>query len=84
MSHMHGSAKGYPECSYCKGIRNLYTGDIETDCKYHKLGFTSSKLRYDDYESLLNEGFTRCGSYIYIRNMKLSCCEAYQYRVNAL
>lgn len=38
-------------------------------------------MRYDDYESLLNEGFTRCGSYFYIRNIQKSCCEAYQYRV---
>ena len=71
------------ECSYCYGKRHTYLGEVEEGVPYHKLGFSSSKFRYDDYEALLNEGFTRCGSYFYIRNMKLSCCEAYQYRVDA-
>lgn len=55
---------------------------MEEDLEYHKLGFSSSKFRYDDYEKLLNEGFTRCGSYFYMRNIQKSCCEAYQYRVD--
>ena len=83
MARMHDSEKGYDECSYCHGKRTTYLGEVEEGNMYHKLGFTSSKFRYDDMEAILNEGFTRCGSYFYIRNMQLSCCEAYQYRVNA-
>lgn len=83
MARMHDSEKGHPECSYCQGKRHTYTGEVEEGCNYHKLGFSSSKFRYDDYELLLNEGFTRCGNYFYSRNMLKSCCEAYQYRVDA-
>ena len=84
MSRMHDSDKGYPECSYCNGKRQTYLGNEEEGINYHKVGFSSSKFRYEDYECLLNEGFTRCGSYFYSRNMHKSCCEAYQYRVDAL
>ena len=31
---------------------------------------------------MINKGFTRCGTYCYIRNMTKSCCEAYNYRVD--
>jgi arginine-tRNA-protein transferase len=55
---------------------------LEENLSYHKIGFSSSKMRYDDYEALLNAGFTRCGSYFYIRKITTSCCEAYQYRVD--
>ena len=81
LARVHDSSRGVPECSYCKGKRLTYTGEEETGLEYHKLGFTSTKMRYDDYETLLNEGFTRCGSYFYMRNIQRSCCEAYQYRV---
>ena len=77
MARMHDSEKGHPECSYCNGKRNTYLGEIEEGCNYHKLGFSSSKFLWQDYELLLNEGFTRCGNYFYIRNMRKSCCEAY-------
>lgn len=48
---------------------------------YHKLGFTTCKLKVSDYETLLDKGFTRCGTYCYIRNQTMSCCECYQYKV---
>ena len=70
------------DCSYCKGKRTTYIGDIEEGITYHKVGFTSTKFRYDDYETLLAEGFSRCGTYFYTRHMLRSCCEAYQYRVD--
>jgi len=35
-----------------------------------------------DLEHFYNCGFTRCGSYIYKRNSKDSCCEIFQYRVD--
>ena len=82
MARMHDSSKGYSDCSYCKGKRMTYMDTEEEGCQQHKLGFSSSKFRWDDYELLLNEGFTRCGNYFYIRNMVKGCCEPYQYRVD--
>ena len=49
---------------------------------YNKLGFTSTKLNVHDLEHCLNCGFTRCGTYIYQRSSKNSCCEVWQYRVD--
>ena len=57
-------------------------GVEEKDLKYHKLGFTSTKLSVHDLEHCLNSGFTRCGTYIYQRSSKNSCCEVWQYRVD--
>ena len=80
-SHDDGDEEG--ECSYCDGKRlvdNPETGESgieEKDCKYHKLGFTSTKLRVDDLEDCLNAGFTRCGTYIYMRSSHKSCCEVF-------
>jgi len=68
-SHDDSSEEG--ECSYCNGVRTVddpETGekDIkEEGLKYHKLGFTSTKLTVSDLELSLNKGFTRCGTYIY-------------------
>ena len=45
-------------------------------------GFTSGKFRSDDWERLLNLGFTRSGNYFYQRDPIPSCCEVYQYRVD--
>ena len=57
-----------------------YSGE-ETGLLGHKVGFTTNKLRVDDYDTLLDHGFTRCGCYCYVRNNILSCCECYQYKV---
>ena len=46
------------------------------------MGFTSGKLRIDDFERLLNLGFTRSGNYFYCRDNAISCCEVLQYRVD--
>ena len=84
-SHDDKSEEG--ECSYCNGKRLVddpVTGEKgleETNVMYHKLGFTSTKLKADDLEHFLDSGFTRCGTYIYQRNSRMSCCEIYQYRV---
>ena len=67
----HDDSSEEAECSYCDGKRTVddpLTGDkgiLETDCKYHKLGFTSTKLTVSDLEWCLDRGFTRCGTYIY-------------------
>lgn len=85
-SHDDASYEG--ECSYCKGIRIVDDPDTgekgikEEDVKYCKLGFSTTKMRVDDLEACLENGFTRCGTYIYQRNSKNSCCEVWQYRVN--
>ena len=68
-SHDDKSEEG--ECSYCNGKRVVddpitgETGIEETNVMYHKLGFTSTKLKADDLEHFLDSGFTRCGTYIY-------------------
>ena len=56
--------KGYPECGYCKGKRLTDDGKEETGLLNHKLGFTTNKLRIDDYETLLDNGFIRSGNYL--------------------
>lgn len=78
---MNDDSKGTPECSYCNGKRDTFIGE-QKDLEYYKIGFTSTKLRIDDYEQLINQGFSRCGCYVYSRNLQKSCCEAYQYRVD--
>ena len=57
---------------------------VEKDLLYYKVGFTSMKMRSNDYEYLLNAGFTRCGTYFYFKNNVKSCCEVYQYKVDSL
>ena len=42
----------------------------------------SSKLTVNDLETLLDKGFTRCGTYVYNRTSRISCCEVWQYRVD--
>jgi arginyl-tRNA--protein-N-Asp/Glu arginylyltransferase len=79
---MHDDSRPTPECSYCNGKRQTFLGE-ETDLPYYKVGFSTTKLRVDDYEKMIDAGFSRCGTYVYSRNPKTSCCEAYQYRVEA-
>jgi hypothetical protein len=76
----HDDSEGKSECSYCHGKRTTFEGN-EEGLKYYTSAFTSTKLRADDYEKLLESGYTRCGTYIYIRNVQKSCCESYQYKV---
>ena len=81
LTRSHDDSNGSDECSYCFGKRQLFSGEEETGLKYHKLGFTTNKFKVSDYEQLLQQGFTRCGTYVYIRNQTKSCCEIYQYKV---
>ena len=84
----HNDEEDEKNCSYCHGNRTVNdpdTGDkniVHTDQKYHKFGLNSSKLTVDDLELLLDNGFTRCGNYIYNRTNQSSCCEVWQYRVD--
>lgn len=86
----HDDSQREGECSYCNEKRCVDDPDTgekgieETGVKYTKLGFSSTKMRVEDLECCLNNGFTRCGTYIYHRNSKMSCCEVWQYRVNIL
>ena len=71
LTRSHDDSSEEKECSYCDGIRIVddpETGEKgieEKDCTYHKLGFSTTKLRVDDLEKCLHHGFTRCGTYIY-------------------
>jgi len=81
LNRSHNDENGTPECSYCGGKRKLFDGSEEAGLLNHKLGFSTNKLKIEDYEVLLDSGFTRCGTYCYIRNQVRSCCECYQYKV---
>ena len=90
LTRSHDDTTDEKECSYCQGIRIVddpetgATGIEEKDCMYQKLGFTTTKFRVDDLEKCLINGFTRCGTYVYNRNNRTSCCETWQYKVNIL
>jgi len=59
------------ECGYCFGKRRIdkpETGekDVEEIVKErYKLSFSSTKMRVDDFEKLLNNGFVRSGTNFY-------------------
>jgi len=71
LSRSHADHDEEKECSYCDGKRTVddpesgEKGIQETDLKYQKLGFSTTKMRVEDLEHCLNMGFTRCGTYIY-------------------
>jgi hypothetical protein len=70
LNRSHSDKEGSKECSYCKGTRNTYEGEEgEGKLEYFKTGMSSTKLRVDDYEYLVERGFTRCGTYLYAKNM---------------
>lgn len=83
LTRSHDDEDESKECAYCKGKRlvdNPETGETgieEKDLSYYKIGFTSTKMRTDDLERVFNEGWTRCGTYIYIRSAHKSCCEVF-------
>ena len=54
---------------------------VEDNLKYYSSSFITNKLRADDYELLIERGFTRCGTYMYCRSVTKSCCEVFQYKV---
>ncbi len=81
LNRTHDSSNGAKECSYCNGKRETFNGLEEGNLNY-KSGFSSTKMRVDDYESLLNAGYSRSGSYFYVRNYMKTCCEPYSYRVD--
>lgn len=54
----------------------------ETDLEYSTIGFTSTKMRADDMEKVMDAGWTKCGTYFYLRSAHKSCCEVFQYRVD--
>lgn len=86
LTKVHSNANPIPDCGYCKGTRSImdYNGEVHVEhgLKYRSFGFTSNKMRVDDYEELINRGFSRCGCYFYQRDPLVSCCECYQYRVD--
>ncbi len=90
LNAIHDNHVKLTSCDYCKSIRNdpkLYQEALNGKEDYEKLpnfmtAFTSGKFRVDDWETLLNLGFTRSGNYFYFRDTHRSCCEVYQYRVD--
>ncbi|CDW91315.1 arginyl-trna--protein transferase 1 [Stylonychia lemnae] len=80
LTRSHDSSQGSGDCSYCNGKRETFQG-LQEGLKSHKSGFGSTKMRCDDFEELLNKGYSRSGTYFYQRNFKMACCETFQYRV---
>ena len=39
-------------------------------------------MRMDDMEKVFDQGWTKCGTYFYLRSAHKSCCEVFQYRVD--
>lgn len=81
LTRAHDSNSPSKECSYCKGKRNVINeqGQLveETDNEYFKEGFTCTKMRIDDYDNVMNAGYTRCGSYFYKKANHRCCCEIF-------
>lgn len=74
-------------------IRGMRTNENKSDCNYcanpdveknhfYMWGFTSSKMRTDDYEKLLNRGWQRSGTWFYRPDIKKSCCPLYVPRLD--
>ena len=55
----------------------------ETDIKYYKFGFSTSKMNINELEKVYQAGFANCGSYFWTRVPRTSCCETWQYSVKA-
>lgn len=61
------------KCEYCRGRRVTDPDFLNRSLEFGKLnfhmsGFTSGKFRIDDFERLLNMGYTRSGNYFYVRD----------------
>ena len=61
-----------PNCEYCYG-RRVTDPEFNDRTKFGPLtfgmsAFTSGKFRIDDFERLLNLGYTRSGNYYYLRD----------------
>ncbi|TNV81128.1 hypothetical protein FGO68_gene1509 [Halteria grandinella] len=74
----HDETPEMKNCDYCQGKRN----GGEENLPFFMRGFTSGKMRSDDFQRLLNLGYTRSGNYFYQRNIQKGCCDVYQYRVD--
>ncbi|CAD8172090.1 unnamed protein product [Paramecium pentaurelia] len=67
-----------------------FEGDHSSTCSYcHKgksysLGFSTNKLYPSTYQSMMDRGWRRCGTYYYKYNFTLNCCLSYTIRANAL
>jgi arginine-tRNA-protein transferase len=53
-------------CGYCKNKKQN-----PGECKY---GLTSNKMSADDYQTLMDRGWRRCGTYFYKSDFAQSCC----------
>ena len=67
---LHGS--GASSCGYCHT-----TGSGRTS-----FGFTSPRMRCDDYAALMDRGWRRCGDYYYKTDNAACCCPNYTIRLD--
>ncbi|CAD8204750.1 unnamed protein product [Paramecium pentaurelia] len=67
-----------------------FKGDHSSTCSYcnkgksYSLGFSTNKLYPSTYQSMMDRGWRRCGTYYYKYNFTLNCCLAYTIRADAL
>ncbi|CAD8201349.1 unnamed protein product [Paramecium octaurelia] len=67
-----------------------FQGDHSSTCTYcHKgksysQGFSTNKLYPSTYQSMMDRGWRRCGTYYYKYNFAQNCCLSYTIRANAL
>ena len=61
----------------------MASGEVESEgLAFYQTGFITTKLRADDYDRFIQKGWTRCGSYLYLRSVQKCCCEVYAYKVD--
>jgi hypothetical protein len=100
LQQCHTDNDNYTDCGYCHGRRKVRTrksdgrgNDIvpaewleyqENDLIYRQHAFRSYKVAAPQYEETINYGFTRAGIFFYKRDIERSCCEMFQYRVDAV
>ena len=63
VTSLHNDSIKQENCEYCKAKRLGAEG-----LTFQNSGFTSGKMRIDDFERLLSLGYTRTGNYYYTRN----------------
>lgn len=66
MMHKNEAKKVDRSCGYCKGKKEN-PGSVTW-------GTGALRLSVDDYQSMMDRGWRRCGTYIYKYDLEQSCC----------
>jgi arginine-tRNA-protein transferase len=74
LSYVHSDSQP-SSCGYCK------EDEIKKKTSY-KIGFSCDEIHACDYETLMFNGFRKCGTYYYKPNLEKSCCQLHSIRLN--